>query len=177
MDLTTVQSKLEKKEYKSTTQWFHDMCLIYENAIRYHGEESFWGIIAGQLLTDFRKTANGFQVHNLAEWSELLAAKTKKMGTLISSSPVKHGADVLISSCVRRAESLSKFPHDVIPDLIAKLNILFEQEECRHAVLSIITLMQKDPVVTKEDDAVVVDVEKLRDQTLNAINLYVKACE
>jgi hypothetical protein len=178
MDLTTVKTKLQTNTYNSTTQWYRDMCLIYENAIKYHGESTLWGSIASQLLHDFKRAATGFQTQSNQEWSDLLATGTKKLGKLITSSPVKHGADVLISSCIHRAEGLPKFSRDAISDLVGRLNPLLDRDEVRSGLISIIKLTQKEPpITTNDDESVLIDVEKLKDHTLHAIQLFVKAVE
>jgi hypothetical protein len=153
------------------------MCLIYENAIKYHTETSFWGCIASQLLHDFKHSANGFRTQSDAEWTDLLVAETRKLGQLISASPVKHGADLLISSCVHRAEGMPKYPRDGIPELIARLDRLLERDDVRANVLTMVKQIQKEPPITTDNDIVIIDVEKLKDHALHAINLYVRALE
>ncbi|OHS95946.1 Bromodomain containing protein [Tritrichomonas foetus] len=176
MDLTTVETKLNQSQYSSPTQWYNDMCLIYENAIRYHTENSIWGIIAEQLLDDFKKAASGLNISNQAEWAEQLAKQKQKLGEVISNSPIKHGPDVLINGCIKRAEGLGRFPRDMIPELITRLNKLFERDEGRTAFFQIMKLTQKEqPVTPDEEGNSVVDVEKLKDHTLNAVSLFVQA--
>jgi hypothetical protein len=178
IDLSTVRSKLQSGAYSSTTHWYRDMCLIYENALKYHGESSLWGTIASQLLHDFKRAAKGFQSQSAHEWADLLAAETKKLGRLISSSPVKHGADVLVSSCIHRAEGLPKFAHDTIPDLVARLNSLLDKDEVRSNVLSIVKLTHKEPPINvNEDGSITIDIEKLKDHALHALTLYARALE
>jgi hypothetical protein len=178
MDLTTVKTKLQTNSYNTTMEWYRDMCLIYENATKYHGDTSLWGSIADQLLQDFKRCAKGFYAQTFHEWSELLVSETRKLGRLITESPVKHGADVLISACIHRAEGLPKFVRETIPDLVARLNAVFDRDEVRGSVLSIIKLTQKEPpITTNEDESLTIDVEKLKDHTLHALTFYVKAVE
>jgi hypothetical protein len=135
-------------------------------------------MIADQLLQDFKHIANGYQAQTFQEWSDLVAAETKKLGKLISASPIKHGADVLISACIHRAEGLPKYPRETVSDLLTKLNGLLEQAEVRSSLLSLIKLAQKEPpITTNEDDSVTIDLEKLKDHTLHAITFYLKAVE
>lgn len=176
MDLTTVETKLNNSVYSSASQWYKDMCLIYENAMKYHGENSIWRIIAEQLLYDFKKASSGLQIETMEEWTSQLAKQTKKFGDVISSSPIKVGSNVLVSGCIKRAEGLGRFPQASIPDLISKLNSLLSKDEVRSAFFQIVKQTQKEqPFVTDEEGNSVVDVEKLKDHTLNAISLYVNA--
>lgn len=176
MDLTTVETKLNNNVYKSSSQWYKDMCLIYENAIKYHTENKIWGIIAEQLLDDFKKSASGLQIETMDEWVTQLAKQTKKFGDIVSNSPIKISADVLVSGCIKRAEGLGRFQQALIPELIAKLNSLLSNDKVRSAFFQIVKQTQKEqPFTTDEEGNTVVDVEKLKDHTLNAISLYVNA--
>lgn len=176
MDLTTVETKLNNSIYNSSSQWYKDMCLIYENAIKYHTENTIWGIIAEQLLDDFKKAASGLQIETMDEWTAALAKQTKKFGEVISNSPIKINSNVLVSGCIKRAEGLRSFPQDLIPELISKLNSLFSDDSVRAAFFQIVKQTQKEqPFVTDEEGNTVVDVEKLKDHTLYAISFYVNA--
>ena len=177
MDFSKVESKLFKHEYQSTSEWFKDVCLIYENAIKYHTEETIWGVIAKQLLHDFTKLANGLQARSSDEWIELLDAQTKKFGSVISSSPLKLSTDSLVQGCIKRSEGMPHFPQDKIPNLISKLNKMFELDEVKVSVLNIIKSTHKDPPLTYEEDTVTIEIDKLKDQALNAIYFYVQALE
>lgn len=179
MDLTTVRNNLERGFYRNTADWYNDMCLIYENAIKYHTQESPWGLIAQQLLDDFKKIANGFQASTREEWSAIIAKATNKLGAVIGNSPIKLGQDSLVNSCVKRAETMGKFPHETIPDVMEKLKHMFTRPECRRDFLTIVQTSQKKdtPIVMNENNEAVIDVEKLKDQALHAITLYVKAMD
>lgn len=176
MDLTTVETKLNNSIYKSSAQWYKDMCLIYENAIKYHTENTIWGVIAEQLLDDFKKAASGLQIETMDEWATLLAKQTKKFGEIVSNSPIKISSDVLVSGCIKRADGLGRFQQVLIPELVAKLNSLLSDEKVRSAFFQIVKQTQKEqPFTTDEEGNTVVDVEKLKDNTLNALSLYVNA--
>ena len=177
MDLTTVENKLKNSQYASPSEWYGDMCLIYENAIKYHTEKNtIWGIIAQQLLEDFKKMASGLHIKTQSEWIDELVKQKRKISELISSSPIKHGQDVLINGCIKRAEALGRFPRETLPELIDKLNTLFKRDEGRTAFFQIMKLTQKEqPVTTDEEGNSVVDVDKLKDHTLNAVSLFAHA--
>lgn len=177
MDLTTVKTKLANRQYDSPHSWYHDMCLIYNNAIAYHKETSIWGIIAGQLLHDFKRIAHGFQAKTPQEWADLYLEQAKKFGEVLSSCPVKMAQDPIVIGCVKRSDGMPNFPSHKIPELVSKLNKMFKQDEIRTNVLTIIKLSQKDFPLANEDGKVNVEVEKLKDHALNALYLYVKALE
>ena len=176
MDLTTVETKLNNSKYTTSYQWYSDMCLIYENAIKYHTSNSIFGVIAEQVLRDFKKAASGLQIQTKKEWIEQLAKKTKKLGSVISDSPIKHGGDVLVNGCIKRAESLGRYPREQLPSLIEKLDSLLSKDEVRASFFQIVKATQKEqPITTDEEGNSVVDVEKLKDNTLNALTLYANA--
>lgn len=176
MDLGTVLSNLDIGEYRSTADWHRDMCLIYENAIAYHTESSTWGLIAAQLLHDFKRLADGFQCRAHEDWTAILSRATQKLGKVLVDSPIRRGKDSLAIACVRRAEGMNKFPAELVPELIEKLKGLMSDADCRWDVLMIIKSVQrKDPPITTKDGESTVEVEKLRDQTMHALNMYARS--
>jgi hypothetical protein len=54
---------------------------------------------------------------------------------------------------------------------------LFDREAVRADVLTILKMTHKEPPITNEGDDVVVDVEKIRDQGLYALEFYVRGIE
>ena len=176
MDLSTVRSNLQKGVYRTAREWYADMCLIYENAITYHTEESPWGIIAAELLRDFKKTAAGFNAESFDEWSSILAQRTRKLKEKLDECPVRQGRDDLVRGCVERGKLAGRFQQDAVPDLVERLQELLEKDDVRAGMITVLKMSQKneDPLVM-EDGEFVIDVAKLKDQTLHALNMYARA--
>jgi len=176
MALTTVLLNLERDAYRSTASWYRDMCLIYENAIRYHTEASPWGLIAEQLLRDLKRAARGFD--DADAWAAVLARETRRLGAVISASPVPRGGDALPTACVRRTDGLGRFPADAVPDVVEQLRALMVRDSARADVLAIVRAVhRKDPPIATGEDGTVVDVDKLKDHALHALAFYARAIE
>ena len=173
MDLSTVKTNLEKRAYKTSNEWYRDVCLIYENAIRYHSEDSPWGVIAAQLLKEFKREASGLGAETFAEWSSVLAAETMKLGLKISGCPIRHGRNDLVRECVDCGKIRGKFNQDMVPELVETLKVICSRDEARAGVIALIERSEKlkEPMAM-DDGELVVDVAKLSDTTLHALNLY-----
>lgn len=177
MDFVKISDKLSRHEYRTTSEWFSDVCLIYENAMRYHGESSIWGVIAAQLLHDFKKIAFGLQVGTREEWIAAVDRQTRKLGDVLSNSPVRRGVDPLVQSCIKRSEASPRYPPNRVPDLVSRIGAKLSEERFRGGIIAILKTMHKDPPMTQEGDEVTIDVEKVKDQALVAISLYLQAIE
>lgn len=173
MDLSTVKANLEKNAYKTSNEWYRDVCLIYENAIQYHSEDSPWSVIAAQLLKEFMREAAGLGAETFAEWSGVLAAKTRKLGWKISGCPIRHGRNDLVLECIESGKVRGKFNPDMVPELVECLKVICNRDDARAGMIALIEKSEKlkEPIAVEDGD-VVVDVAKLSDTTLHALNLY-----
>ena len=63
-----------------------------------------------------------------------------------------------------------------MPDLVERLQELLEKDDVRAGMITVLKMSQKneDPLVM-EDGEFVIDVAKLKDQTLHALNMYARA--
>lgn len=177
MDFVKIESKLSNKEYKKTSEWYNDVCLIYENAIKYHTDETIWGIIAKQLLHDFKKLANGFQIETHEEWVDLVNKQNQKFGDTLSDSPVKFTSDSFIFGCIKRSETISRFPQDKIPELVTNIKSKLKDDKFRAGIIAIIKTMHKEPPIAQEENEITIDIDKLKDQALVAISLYLQSMD
>ena len=68
IDLTTINNKLQKRLYNTSTEWYDDMCLVFQNAIDYYPEESQLSMIAKYKLNEFKKLAIGLNSDSEDKW-------------------------------------------------------------------------------------------------------------
>ena len=176
MDLTQIKSKIENNKYDNACQWYSDVCLIYENAIKYHGEKgnTLWTEIAEFLLDDFKKIAKKFNVSNTQEWSKLLSEEMNKLGKKIEKSPVPQGIDDLVHSCIKRAESCPQITPQEVAGMVSRLKVALQDEEKKGCIIAILK-KQKDFSIPKDADTITIEISKLSQNSLNALNLYVRA--
>ena len=176
MDLSTVQSNINKKQYETADQWYSDVCLIYENAIHYHSQKQFQHFVevAEYLLKSFKKEAACLNAKNQTEWHNTLSIEINKLGKIIEKSPVPQGIDDLVSSCIKRAETTAIQAQEV-PEMVEKLQKYVKIPEKLNCILAILKKTQKDLSVSKETNTMTIEIEKLNANSLSALNLFVNA--
>ena len=86
MDLLTIKTRIENNKYSSYEEWFKDMNLVFDNAIKYYGRRNTITYLAEQmrlwftnLLEDYPPTAS--------KWEESLEKNTLQLVRLLLNSP------------------------------------------------------------------------------------------
>lgn len=176
MDLSTVIQNLQNNIYKTTSEWYSDMSLIYENAINYH-KETIFGIMARYLLQEFKKEASGYNITNINEWNVQYQKMLTKLGRMISESKISLGRDDLPNVCIKKAINYPKIEDPEIKIMMEKMKKLLSKDDFRQNVVYIIRHSQKDfTFVRDESDKVYhISLEKLAQPTLKALNLLVNS--
>ncbi|EAX87099.1 Bromodomain containing protein [Trichomonas vaginalis G3] len=177
MDLTTVKNKVLNREYKTPDQWYNDMCLIYQNAITYHSSKNnqHWCDIAAFLLKDFKDLASQYNYATLSDWNSIYTAEMKKLGQLLEKSSVAQGIDDFVSGCVKRAEKMQPIPPQDVPIMVKSLETCLEDPEKKRCILAILKKTQKNLTAEKETDTLTINIAELNNNSLNALNLYVRS--
>ena len=176
MDLSTVRNKIETKQYETADQWYNDICLIYENAIKYHSQKQFiyFVEVAEYLLKAFKKEALMLNAKSQNEWHELLQAEMNKLGKIIEKSPVPQGIDDLVASSIKRAETTAIQTSDV-PEMVTKLQNAIKQPEKLNCIIAILKKTQKDLSIQKDTNTLTIEIEKLNANSLSALNIFLSA--
>lgn len=179
MDLTTVKNKLTKGAYKSAREWYNDVCLIYENCVKYYSQSEdrytadLYITLANYNLAEFKKMTPALSCGSDKEWNAVVQKSRNKLLNLIAERPLELDAKCEIPS-VRGDVELSRRE---IEDAVKALNEWLGKdsgcEERRRDVLRI--LRQTENGIDLEKDEIVIDAEKLQQSTLNALWVYAKA--
>lgn len=91
MDLTTVKRKLVDGLYKNRESWFHDMCLIFDNAICYNGSDSIIGGVSIFLKKRVIKRYNELDIFNSRDFESKLIKLTRDLHSFIQTVPEESG--------------------------------------------------------------------------------------
>ena len=79
MDLDTIRKKIKENVYKSLNEWKSDVNLIFENAIKFNGEESISGSIALYFKQKVEKKYRKFELFNVQNYEERLRDLFRKI--------------------------------------------------------------------------------------------------
>ncbi|OHS97915.1 Bromodomain containing protein [Tritrichomonas foetus] len=173
MDFTTILGKLKRNEYESESDWYKDVCLIYENAMTYHPPEKIYHWIADYCLISFKKVAVGYEHTNLQDWYDQICIQQQKLIDLTAMSPVPQGVDPLISTILEKAKNMPQVPPAVMPDLMEKINKLMEKKEYREDIVHILHTLQ--PSLDLNSEILKINAGKLSNASQNSLLLYVRA--
>lgn len=67
-DLTTIEERLNKKEYRSVREWKRDINTIWSNSIAFSGSQSYGAVLANHMLKVFEKELRVMSTTNLPGW-------------------------------------------------------------------------------------------------------------
>lgn len=179
MDLGTINKKVKEHEYKNPHDWYKDVCLVYENCIKFHENNGPYPKIAEYNMQIFKKLAVGFECKNTESWYSLLRSTYNKLIKVAGNSPVPQGADPWLSNLPSHNEAAVPLTPSEIADAVDFLNKELQQdddskaENVRKDIYSILKKMQPDIKFTAEEN--VIDAQKLDENTQQVLNVYVKA--
>ena len=174
MDYKTISDKLKSGSYSSPSEWYSDVCLIYENAMKYHDPDKVYHWIASHCLKTFKKMAAGLEIETMRDWQASFDVQLRKMTKVLSQSPVPQGLDPLIIDIVEKSKKAHNLPSGSLENTFNKINDLMRNNnECKKDV---ITLLEKTQSKVQVDDGdIKIKTDDLPDQTLNALYLYARA--
>jgi hypothetical protein len=173
MDLGTIEATLNQDGYATPLEWYNDVCLVYDNAMKFHPQGSFWWAIAHYNMMEFKRMAIGFGCSDPQQWYDWVSQTMFKLNKYISNGPVPQAIDPLILSVKKKAESMLPPTPQSIADLVDKINRRMEEDDIRYDVLCL--LNQTQPNLKIDGPEFTIDADTLTDVTLNALSLYVKA--
>lgn len=174
MDFETIEKRLNSQYYNAPIDWYNDVCLVYENALKYHPKESIFHQIAEYNLNEFKKKAIGFACSEPHQWYEMVTQAMNKLSKEIARGPVPQGVDPLILSIVKRAENELPPPQPkVIAEVVEKINTMIEDDNVRYDVLCI--LKETEPNLKIAGEKMTIDADGLLPASVNTLSLYLKA--
>ena len=174
MDFDTIKKKINSKAYETPSDWYNDVCLIYNNALKYNDGRPPWNYIAQYKLKEFQKKAKGLSFKDPQEWYNSVSKTMKELTVLTARSPIPQGVDPLLSNIVKQSITMVPPKAQTIADLVNRLNkMIVDQERIHNDVITLLKMVQPD--ITISGEKLVLDADKLPEQTLNALYLYINA--
>jgi hypothetical protein len=89
VDLTSILTRLEQKEYESLDVWDHDLSLIWYNAEKYFGRSSYVFYLSQALHQQYEKLRRVFAFRDLTDWTREFVRLEKKVNDLMAIPPPK----------------------------------------------------------------------------------------
>lgn len=173
MDLSTVQAKLNNDQYTSPLDWYHDVILVYDNALTYHKPDTIWHKIALYNLQEFKKLALGIGCNDPQTWYDMVNNTMFKLSTAMADGPVPQGIDPLILSVLRKAEEMVPPSSQSIAEMVDRINKRIDHEDVKYDILCILKETQPDLKIDGEKMAI--DADNLSVDSLKALSLYIKS--
>lgn len=173
MDFDTIERRLNSSFYNAPIEWYNDVCLVYENALKYHPKESIFHQIAEYNLNEFKKKAIGFACSDPQQWYDMVTQAMNKLSKEIARGPVPQGVDPLILSIVKRAENEAPPNPQVIAEVVEKINVMLKSDDVRYDVLCI--LKETEPNLKIQGEKLPIDADSLSHRSVNALAMYVRA--
>jgi hypothetical protein len=175
MDLGTVRDKLGKGKYSSTTEWFSDASLVFQNALTYYPKDDLCHTIATYGMEELRRLAVGLNAQTEEEWLAEMAASSAKLIKLVSQIPTVQAANPIVATLRDRAEMTIAPSSERVVAVVERLNNVMNEEGVLADVWAILKEVQG--MTCEEGATVQVDVDKLTPVTLTMLSLYVESRE
>lgn len=185
MDLMTVKNKLTKGVYKTTREWYNDVCLIYDNCLKYHSQSDdkyvaeLYITLAKYNLSEFKKMTLGLGYENDKEWNALVKKSKDKLMNLIKDCPLD--LDVKSQMIDVSGDIDLELSKQEIKEVTETLNKWLssddddENAKRRSDIFRILRETEEDLDMGKEE--LVIDAAELKPSTLNTLWTYVKTSE
>lgn len=172
MDLSTIENKLTTNQYQNEYQWYKDVCLIYENAMKYHPEGSIYYLIAQYCLNSFKKMS--FEIESasgtLQSWYDAVSKQTQKLSSILLHHPTNKSIDPQVTEVINKCKTMDPVSLSSIDDITKKLNDLMKKQQHRYNMVSIIK--ELEPSINIDADDLRIPISTLSQETLNAVYLY-----
>ncbi|EAY06996.1 Bromodomain containing protein [Trichomonas vaginalis G3] len=173
MDFETIRTRLSDGTYKTMTEWYRDMALVFENAMKYHPEDSVWYKIAEYDLSIFKKKADVLMSQDPQLIYDRMNSAFKQFTELLTKSPVPQGIDPLVLSAIKKGSESPQINQKILDELLERLNSLINDKQYRKEIYIIIKEMQPDLEINSEKSEI--DIDSLQPTTINALHFYVCA--
>jgi hypothetical protein len=93
MDFSTIQSRIKNYHYANYREWSSDMCLVFDNAVAFHGPESVLGGVAVYLKTRFLKRLELLKLSNVRSFEAEVASAGAKLAEVLQRIPDGYGIE------------------------------------------------------------------------------------
>lgn len=169
VDLGSIYKKLENDEYTSVAAWNRDMSLVWGNAEKFNGRESFIGLIAFEIKRNYDREYRKIRILTMQKWIQTVSDLKDQLDDLLDSPPDTITKYATISE--RPDPNQAKpFTDDDIDQLIRSSMYLSSKQDAKK-MLHIIRLCE--PHYPGPDEKNRIDVSSLSSSTLHTLKDYV----
>jgi hypothetical protein len=173
LDLARVRRRLDDDGYATTSEWYDDVCLVYQNCIQFHGAGTLWGDLGQYHLDKFRKLAQNLPSLNPKHWFLKLKSRFTKFVKAAGQGPVPQALDPVLENIIRLSEGALRLPAKEMAMTVEFLNGCMDSEGVRRESVYLLNRLQPDLELAEDEN--VIDVGKLGEASMNALLLYAKA--
>lgn len=168
-DLGTIKHHLEEGDYQSINAWWREMNLIWTNAEKFNGKESFMCYLAYEIKRNFDKEYKRVAITNMQTWVQTVSKLKDKLDDLLDEppDPVTKYAIISEKSDVNQMKPLTEEEMDSF----IKGSMLLSSPQDAKKMIHIIR--SYEPRFQLPDDNAEIDVSTLSSNTLIALKNYV----
>lgn len=170
MDLIQIEAKLLTNEYEDIEDWKDDVKLIWTNAERFHGKDSFVASLAAELRAHFLRIVDKEQsMMTLKSWTTDVKKISRKLEDMLSKAPdlVNRNSPTCI-----QLPTVPKMDTKTIQRLVDTTAELTSKEDAREMVKIVLKFEPGTQLLSKD---VQMDVDAMKPITLRALEQYVQA--
>lgn len=168
VDLGSIFKKLESDEYNSVAAWNRDMNLVWGNAEKFNGRESFLGLIALEIKRNYDREYKKIKTLTIQKWTQTVSDLKDQLDDLLDTPPDLMTKYATISE--KPDPNQMKPLSDDELDQFIKASMLLSSKQDAKKMLHIIRLCE--PQFSGPGDDNRVDVSSLQLPTLHALKEY-----
>ena len=169
VDLGTIRKKLQNDEYQSVAAWNREMSLVWGNAEKFNGKESYLSMIALEIKKNFEKEFRKIKTLTLQKWSQTVSDLKDSLDNLLDTPPEPVTKFATISE-KPDPNQLKAFTDEEMDSFI-KASMLLTSKQDEKKMLHIIRLY--DPRFNGPDQDKQIDVGQLSIPALHTLRDYV----
>ena len=168
-DLTSIYSRLIKKEYPTVESWEHDLVLIWYNCERYNGHDSVPYILAQRLNDHYKKLRERYFTYTFGKWNTQLTQLKSKIDKLVASPPsvTKNMFPVLTLP----RERSTQFRENEYQSLYKNLQ---KMKSPADTLFFVNVFYKNEPDIPAHEDPLSVDLRSLSYESLIELRRYTK---
>lgn len=166
-DLTSILSRLENSLYKTVDAWEQDVNLIWYNAEKFNGSDSYIFILASQLAKRFNKLIKVIDIEKVEYWMKYFYELEAHLDSLMKSSPPKTKEYFPVD--MENDDTEHKFTENDLTALEKALKSLTKPSDL---LFFNNVLKRYVPIVDINAEPVAVDIRDLSNQTLRLLKDY-----
>lgn len=170
-----IEQKINQNQYGDKSEWFKDICLVYENCMLYHKDRAtrYLYVVANFALWKFKRRTKLFVIKDETEWMDKIISRTNRITELMSKVPVNSRETSDVRRCVRKGdEEKGTVTSADITNFVERINTAVNDSEVREDLFDI--LKETANMSIEEAAAGPIDAERLPIQAKKALLEYAR---